>query len=363
MAAACAAIARVVLPGRPVRRYRRAARRRPAAAIEEETMQYCRTGVRALLIATAALALASSAASAQNWPSRFVTVVVSFPAGGPTDVLARAIAADLADKLSQQIVVENRSGAGGNVGAASVAKAAPDGHTLLFATTSVVNNRFMYKSVPFDADRDFVPIVLISKTPIVLVASQATGLKRLDALIARAKADPGKLNIGSPGHGTAAHITAESLQRLAGFKLTHVPYRGSAPMIADLLGNQIDVVVDLLPTQIPLLKEGKYAGIALTSSARSAALPDLPTVAESGFPGFEATSWNALLAPAGTPPDVVRKLNTLVNAYLTSEKGRQDLAKFDMQAGGGSPEDLKAFMASEVAKWGPIFKAANITME
>jgi tripartite-type tricarboxylate transporter receptor subunit TctC len=361
MAAACAAIARVVLPGRPVRRYRRGARRRPAAAMEE-TMQYCQAGVRALLGA-AALALASSTAPAQSWPSRFVTVVVSFPAGGPTDVLARAIAADLADKLAQQFVVENRSGAGGNVGAASVAKAAPDGHTLLFATTSVVNNRFMYKSVPFDADRDFVPIVLISKTPIVLVASQATGLKRLDALIAHAKANPGKLNIGSPGHGTAAHITAESLQRLAGFKLTHVPYRGSAPMIADLLGNQIDVVVDLLPTQIPQLKAGKYAGIALTSSARSAALPDLPTVAESGFPGFEATSWNALLAPAGTPPDVIRKLNTLVNAYLTSDKGKQDLAKFDMQAGGGSPDDLKAFMASEVAKWGPIFKAANITME
>jgi len=361
MVAAYAAIARVVLPGRPVRRYRRAARRMPAAAMEE-TMQYCPTPVRALLVATA-LALAPSAASAQNWPSRFVTVVVSFPAGGPTDVLARAIAADLADKLAQQFVVENRSGAGGNVGAASVAKAAPDGHTLLFATTSVVNNRFMYKSLAFDADRDFVPIVLISKTPIVLVASQATGLKSLDALIARAKANPGKLNLGTPGHGTAAHVTAESLQRLAGFKLTHVPYRGSAPMIADLLGNQIDVVSDLLPTQIPLLKEGKYAGIALTSSTRSAALPELPTVAESGFPGFEATSWNALLAPAGTPPDVVRRLNTLVNAYLQSEKGRQDLAKFDMQAGGGSSEDLKAFMASEVTKWGPIFKAANITME
>jgi tripartite-type tricarboxylate transporter receptor subunit TctC len=361
MAAACAAIARVVLPGRRLRRYRRATRQ-AGRGEREQTMQYSSTGARALLIA-AALALASSAASAQSWPSRFVTVVVSFPAGGPTDVLARAIASDLADKLSQQFVVENRSGAGGNVGAASVAKAAPDGHTLLFATTSVVNNRFMYKSVPFDADRDFVPIVLISKTPIVLVASQVTGLKRLDALIAHAKANPGKLNIGSPGHGTAAHITAESLQRLAGFKLTHVPYRGSAPMIADLLGNQIDVVVDLLPTQIPLLKEGKYAGIALTGSARSAALPDLPTVAESGFPGFEATSWNALLAPAGTPPDVVRRLNTLVNGYLTSDKGKQDLAKFDMQAGGGSPEDLKAFMASEVAKWGPIIKAANITME
>ena len=325
-------------------------------------MQDSSTSVRALLIATA-FALTSSAASAQSWPSRFVTVIVSFPAGGPTDVLARAIATDLADKLGQQFVVENRSGAGGNVGAASVAKAAPDGHTLLFATTSVVNNRFMYRNATFDADRDFVPVILISKTPIVLVASPATGLKSLDALIARAKAEPGKINLGSPGHGTVAHIAAESLQRLAGFKLTHVPYRGSSPMIADLLGNQIDVVTDLLPTQIPQLKAGKYAGIAITSAQRSAALPDLPTVAESGFPGFEASSWNALLAPAGTPVDVIGKLNAAVNAYLASDKGKQDLAKFDMQMGGGSPEDLRAFMASEVTKWGPIIKAANIVME
>jgi len=325
-------------------------------------MHHFPRGARALLIATA-LALISSTASAQNWPSRFVTVVVAFPAGKPTDMLARAVASDLADKLAQQFVVKNRSGANGNVGAASVAKAAPDGHTLLFATTSVVNNKFMYRTVTFDAERDFVPIVLISKTPIVLMASLATGLKNLDALIAHAKANPGKLNVGTPGHGTAAHITAESLQRLAGFKLTHVPYRGSAPMIADLLGNQIDVVSDLLPTQIPLLKAGKYAGIALTSAVRSAALPELPTVAESGFPGFEATSWNALLAPAGTPPDAIRKVNALVNGYLKSDKGRQDLAKFDMQVGGGTPEDLKAFMGSEAAKWGPIIKAANITME
>jgi tripartite-type tricarboxylate transporter receptor subunit TctC len=227
----------------------------------------------------------------------------------------------------------------------------------------VVNNRFMYRNISFDTDRDFVPVVLISKTPIVLVASHATGLKSLAALIDRAKADPGKLNLGTPGHGTAAHITAELLQRLAGFKLTHVPYRGSAPMIADLLGDQINVVSDLLPTQIPQLKAGKYAGIAVTGAARSAALPELPTVAESGFPGFEATSWNALLAPAGTPPEVIGKLNTLINAYLKSDKGKQDLAKFDMQVGGGSADDLKAFMAAEAAKWGPIIKAANIVME
>jgi len=315
------------------------------------------------MIALAAALATPCAASAQGWPSRHVTIVVAFPAGGPTDVLARAVASDLADKLGQQFVVENRSGAGGNVGAASVAKAAGDGYSLLFATTSVVNNRFMYRNITFDTDRDLAPVVLISKTPIVLVASHGTGLKSLPALIAKAKADPGKLNLGSPGHGTAAHITAELLQRLAGFKLTHVPYRGSAPMIADLLGDQINVVSDLLPTQIPQLKAGKYAGIVLTGAMRSPALPELPTVAESGFPGFEATSWNALLAPAGTPQEVIGKLNTLVNAYLASEKGKQELAKFDMQAGGGSADDLKAFMAAEAAKWGPIIKAANITME
>jgi tripartite-type tricarboxylate transporter receptor subunit TctC len=297
-------------------------------------MQFRFRTISAILVALVVSASVVATARAENWPSRFITVVVSFPAGGPTDVLARAVAGELADKLGQQVVVENRSGAGGNVGAAYVAKAAADGHTLLFATTSVVNNRFMYRNVPFDADRDFIPILLISKTPIVLVASPAS-----------------------------AHIAAESLQKLAGFKLTHVPYRGSAPMIADLLGNQIDVVTDLLPTQIPLLKASKYAGIAVTSTARSAALPDLPTVAESGFPGFEATSWNAMLAPAGTPPEAVSKINAIVNAYLAGEKGKAELAKFDMLASGGTPEDLKSFMASEVAKWGPIIKAVNITME
>jgi len=317
-------------------------------------------GLAALVLPATTMA---QPAPAQTSPGRFTTIVVAFPAGGPTDVLARAVAADLADKLGQQFVVENRSGAGGNVGAAAVAKAAADGATLLFATTSVVNNRFMYKNLPFDTDRDFVPIVLISKTPIVLVASPATGLRNLADLIAHAKANPGKLNLGTPGHGTAAHITAELLQRRAGFTLTHVPYRGSAPMIADLLGNQIDVVSDLLPTQIPQLKAGKYSGIAITSAARSAALPDLATVAENGFPGFEATSWNALLAPAGTPTELVAKLNAAVNGYLGSDKGKQELAKFDMLAGGGTPEDLKAFMAAEVAKWGPIIKAANISME
>jgi tripartite-type tricarboxylate transporter receptor subunit TctC len=322
---------------------------------------------RAVLTAIAAAGLAAfttgPVASQERFPSRPIRIVVPFPAGATTDMLARLFAQRMTESLGQTVLVENVGGAGGALGADQVAKAAPDGHTLLFATTSVVNNRFMYKSVPFDADRDFVPIVLISKTPIVLVASQATGLKRLDALIAHAKANPGKLNIGSPGHGTAAHITAESLQRLAGFKLTHVPYRGSAPMIADLLGNQIDVVVDLLPTQIPQLKAGKYAGIALTSSARSAALPDLPTVAESGFPGFDALAWHGILAPAKTPPAIVKKLNAEIVNALKHPETQALLVKQAMQTVGNTPEEFAAFIRNDIAVWKAVAAEADVSVK
>jgi tripartite-type tricarboxylate transporter receptor subunit TctC len=320
-----------------------------------------------LAAAAAALALVASSASAQApsppWPSRHVTMVVSFPAGGPTDVLARAIANDLSERLGQQFLVENRSGAAGNVGAASVAKAAPDGATFLFATTSAVNNRFMYKNLAFDTDRDLVPVVLISKTPVIFVASRKSGLKSLADLIAAAKASPGKLTYGSPGLGTIAQIALELLSKEAGIRLTHVPYRGSTPMVADLLGNQIDVVTDLTPTQIPQIKAGNYPGLAVTGAARSVTLPDVPTVAESGFPGFEATSWNAILAPVGTSAEAISTMNAAVNAYLKSDKGKADLAKFDMETGGGTPQALRAFMAAEVTKWGPIIKGANITMD
>jgi tripartite-type tricarboxylate transporter receptor subunit TctC len=320
-------------------------------------------GLASAALAGAARSATAQAPAAQAWPSRHVTVVVPFPAGGPTDVIARAMAGDLAEKLGAQFVVENRSGAAGNVGSASVAKAAPDGYTLLFATTSVVNNRFLYRSVTFDSDRDFAPVVLISKVPLVIIVHPDMPAKTLADLIAQAKANPGKLSVGTPGHGTVVHITSELLQQRGQFKLNNVPYRGSSPMFADLLGRQIDVMIDLIPTSIPLLKEGRIRGLAVTSAARSRAVPDIPTLHESGFAGLEATSWNALLAPAGTPPEIIGRLNALINAYLTSEKGKQDLAKFDMEAGGGTPNDLRAFMAAEAAKWGPIIKAANITVD
>jgi tripartite-type tricarboxylate transporter receptor subunit TctC len=322
-----------------------------------------RPQVKSILACLIAIAFMPSPSLAETWPSHHVTLVVPFPAGGPTDLIARAVAADMGERLGQQVVVENRSGAGGNVGAASVAKAPADGYTLLLATTSVVNNRFMYKSLPYETDRDFAPIALISKTPIIFVVKATLGPKTLAELIAMAKANPGKLNFGSPGHGTAAHITFESFERLAGIKLTHVPYRGSSPMIADLLGNQIDVVTDLLPTQVPQVAAGKYPALAVASATRVDGLPNVPTMEESGYPGFEASSWNGLMAPAGTSPEVVTRLNALINDYLRSPKSKIDLAKFAMQPGGGSVADFKTFMANEVSKWGPIIKAAHITME
>jgi tripartite-type tricarboxylate transporter receptor subunit TctC len=317
----------------------------------------------AAMVVAAVQAMLVLPAFAQSWPNRVVTLVVPFPAGGPSDVIARTMAADLSEKLGQQVVVENRAGAAGNVGFAAVAKAAPDGYTLLLGTTSVVNNRFIYRNLSFDTDRDLAPIVLISKTPVAFAAHPSTGIKTLADLVARAKANPGKLNYGSPGHGTAAHITAELLQSIADFKITHVPYKGSTPMIADLLGGQIELGADLFPTQIPQLKANKYNGLALTSLQRSTVLPDLPTVAESGYKGFEASSWNALLAPTGVPAEAVAKLNALVNAYLKSDKGRADLARFGMESGGGTPANLKTFMASEATKWGPIIKAAKISSD
>jgi len=315
-----------------------------------------------VVLAIVAAALVSPA-GAQSWPSRHVTLVVPFPAGGPTDLIARALGADMSERLGQQVVIENRSGAGGNVGAASVAKAAPDGYTLLLATAFVANNRFMYKNLPYDTDRDFAPIGLISTTPIIVVAKASLGPKTLPELVALAKASPGKLNFGSPGFGTAAHITFELFEKLAGIQMTHVPYRGSAPMIADLLGNQIDVVTDLLPTQVPQVNAGKYPGLAVTSTVRSELLPNIPTMQESGYKDVVASSWNALMAPTGTPPEVVTKINAVMNDYLNSPKSKADLRKFAMQPGGGSPADFKAFIANEVVKWGPIIKAANITLE
>jgi tripartite-type tricarboxylate transporter receptor subunit TctC len=317
----------------------------------------------ALAIAAAGLWAGPSVAWAQTWPSRPVTMILPFAAGGGTDLLARALAQDFGERFGQQFVVDNRTGAGGNVGAGAVAKAAPDGYTILFGTPGpLANNKLMYKNLPFDPEQVFTPIVLIAKSPLIIAAKMSLPVKDIKELTAYAKANPGTLNVGVPGNGTLGHITSLLLQKELGIRMTDVPYRGTALVVNDLLGGQVDLAMDFMPSYVPLVREGKVRALAVTTSQRSSDLPDVKTVQDVGFPGFEATAWYALAAPTGTPTEIIDKLNAATNAFLKSPKGQETLANLSMQAVGGSPADLKAFIASELQKWGPVVKEANIAM-
>jgi tripartite-type tricarboxylate transporter receptor subunit TctC len=315
------------------------------------------------VLAAMLLALVSSAAEAQNWPSRPITMIVPFGAGGSIDIPARRLAAELTKKLGQQVVVENRSGANGNIGGAYVAKSNPDGYTLMFAPPGVLaTNRFMYKNLPFDSDRAFDPIILVAKSPLVLVANPKVPVKNLQDLIAYAKANPGKLSVGTPGMGSQGHLTMELLQKRGGTKMNYVPYRGAAGSSADAIAGQIDLSINFTPAMVGPLKNGSLRGLAVTTLRRSQQLPDIPTVAESGLPGFESVAYYSVVAPAGTPRDIILTLNKMINEYIESDIGKRQLESGDMQAAGGTPQDLQKFIASEVAKWGPIIKSAGIAM-
>jgi tripartite-type tricarboxylate transporter receptor subunit TctC len=302
-------------------------------------------------------------AAAQGWPDRPVTFVVPFPAGAAVDALARAVASELSEKFGKQFIVDNRAGAGGNLGGASVARSAADGYTWLFGTPApIALNKLMYKGLAYDSERDFTPVILVAKSPLVITSKLDFGPKTLPELIAYAKANPGKINVGHPGNGTLGHITSALIQQFAGIDMTNVPYRGSAPLMTDLLGGQIDVAMDFMPSYVPLVAGGKIRALAVTTGARATQLPDVPTAREAGLGNFEATAWYAVVAPTGTPAEIVAKLNAAVNAFIMSDKGKAVLEQNALQGVGGSPEDLKTFIAGELAKWAPVIAAAKITM-
>ena len=306
----------------------------------------------------------SPALAADPWPTRPVTVILPFPPGISTDLLARAVATSLGDKLGQQFVVENRPGANGNIGAGVAAKAAPDGYTLLVATLGpTVANKFMYKTMSFDSERAFAPIALLGDSPLIIVGSPKIPPKNLKELVAYAKTSPGKLNAGTVGHGSQAHITLELINKLGGISIVHVPYRIATQALPDLISGDLQVGFNYIPTFVPAVQQGTIRGLAVTSRKRVEDLPDVPTVDESGFPGFEASGWHALFAPAGTPREIIDKVNGLVNAYLKSDEGKAQLRKLGITPLGGSPEALAAHLERERAKWGPIIKEANITLQ
>jgi tripartite-type tricarboxylate transporter receptor subunit TctC len=326
---------------------------------------------RSFLIGTALAAWAPAFATAQGsqssggrtWPTRPVTLIIPFPAGGAMDLLGRSVAQDLGDKLGEQFVVDNRVGAAGNIGAMAAAKAPPDGYTILMAgAASLALNKFMFSSMPYDPEKELTPIVIVSRLPHIFVVNPKVEAKTLKELVAYAKANPGKLNAGVPGAGTTAHITLEAFMAETGAKMTVVTYRSEPQMLTDLVGGQLDFACTLTTSPGPHVQAGRLRALAVTSARRTQQLPDVPTVEQAGFPGFEATAWFALAAPAATPADIIDKLNAGANAFIRSGKGQQELNKLDSLPAGGTPAEAKAFIAAEVRKWGPIIKAANIRM-
>lgn len=310
-----------------------------------------------------ALFLGAALAQAQDYyPAKPVRIVVSFAAGGPTDQVARIMGAKLTDLLGQAFIVENRTGAGGNLGAADVAKAPPDGYTLLMATVSThAINPGLYKKMPYDPLKDFAPVAQVGVTPCVLAVNPLLPVTDVKGLIALLKANPGKYSYGSSGMGSILHLCGEQFKTAAGgLQATHVPYRGSAPMMTDLVGGQIAMAFDALPTVLPQVQAGRIRAIGGGMATRARAMPDLPTLQEQGVSGFECYTWNAILAPAGSPPAVVSRLSGAIGRALEDPvvlKRLQD-AGVDPTPG-SSPEKLGEFMRSELAKWAPIIRASG----
>lgn len=326
---------------------------------------------RALMASWLIAAVLPAGALAQGWPSRPVRIVVPFAAGGTTDILARALAPELQHAFGQGFVVDNRPGAGGNLGAAEVAKAAPDGLTLLMGTVGTHGiNQSLYPRLPYDPVKDFVPVTLVAGVPNVLVINPQKardyGIHNVPDLIRYAKAHPGKLNMASSGNGTSIHLAGELFKSMTGTYMVHFPYRGSGPALMDLVGGSMDLMFDNLPSALQQIKAGRLTALAVTSATRSQAVPELPTIAEAGGPqlkGYEATSWFGLLAPAGTPPDVVNRLQQETAKALASPALKERLLAQGAIPSGMTSAEFARFIAAETKKWAAVVKASGAKVD
>ena len=310
------------------------------------------------------LAATARPAVAQTWPSRPVTVVVPWPAGGSTDVLARSICQNFSARFGQSFVVDNRSGANGNIGAAAVARATPDGHTLMVTTNGpITNNTLLYRSMPFNPSTDLTPIALLAELPIVLAARSQMPYGNVQELVAYAKANPDKVNCGTPPRGSAAHLAVELLMFRTGIRLNLVPYRGSAPLTNDLLAGAVDMGIDLVTTYLPHIQTGTLKALGVTSVAPIPQLPQTLPVQSQGVADYQATGWISLLGPAHLQEETVGTLNAASNAYLALPETRAMLPPLGLTPLGGTPNDLTRRMAAEVAQWRPVIQAASISIE
>ena len=317
------------------------------------------------VMAAGAVALLPLGASAQAaFPSKALTLVVPFSAGGTTDILARVVGQYMSKDLGQPVIIDNRAGAGGNIGAQLVARAAPDGYTLLMGTVGThAINQSLYKKMAFDPIKDFAPISRVALVPNLLVANPSQPFKTVKEMIAYAKANPGKLTFASSGSGSSIHLSGEMFQQMAGVEMQHIPYKGSAPALTDLLGGQTAIMFDNMPSAIGHVRAGKLRAIAVTTPNRSPALPNVPTIAESGVPGYSATSWFGILAPAGTPAPVIARLNASILKALADPDVKKKLAEQGAEPHGEKPEQFAEFIRSETEKWGKTVKVSGATAD
>lgn len=297
---------------------------------------------------------------AQAWPDKPVRLIVPYAAGGAADTVARLIAAQLGERLGQQVLVDNRAGAGGTIGAAEVARALPDGHTLLLDATAHAVNPALLPKLPYDTAKAFEPVSLLVRTPNLLVVPTASPARTIGDLVRMARSAPGKLSYASAGNGSAQHLAAELFKQGHKLYVVHVPYRGGAPALTDLAGGQVDMMFSVVTASYPLVKAGRLRALAVTGERRSAGLPDLPTVAESGLPGYSVYEWNGVFAPAGTPKPVIERLETEIRAALALPAVRERLAEMGAQPVGSTAREFGEFVRSETQRWAQVIKASGI---
>jgi tripartite-type tricarboxylate transporter receptor subunit TctC len=323
-------------------------------------MSFCKSLFAGSLIAGLIMAAQAQAA----FPERPVTLVVPFAAGGSTDVVARVIAEKMSEDLGQQVVVQNVAGAGGSLGAGNVARAEPDGYTILMGTVAThALNPLILTSKPYDAEADFAPVSLLVLVPNVLVVNPELPAKSVEELLALLKAEPDKWSYASSGNGTPLHLSGELFKSMAGVTMEHIPYKGSGPALNDLLGNQVSIMFDNLPSSSTHIKAGTLRALAVTTAERAPSFPDIPTMAEAGLPGYETYTWNALFAPKDTPKEVVDRLNAAAVKAMADPGVAERMQEFSATIVASSPEELATHVKAEIAKWTPVVKDANVKMD
>jgi tripartite-type tricarboxylate transporter receptor subunit TctC len=309
------------------------------------------------------VALAQAPSPPPAWPSRIVKLIVPFTPGGGIDGVGRIVGARLSEMWGQQVVVENKPGAGGNIASEFVARSAPDGYTLYITAAGLAINRYLFPSLGYDPVADFAPVTLICSFPNMLVVPNSSPLRSVADLIAEAKKSPGKLTFASPGHGSSPHMSGELFKYMAKVDLTHVPYRGAAPAYTDLLAGRTDTYFAVMASGLPLVQSGQLRALGVTTAGRVQAAPDLPTIAEAGVPGYDTSSWFAFFVPAKTPPEIIKKMHADIVAVLAEAPIRAKLDQQGLIPIGSTPEELRAHFKSEMEKWAPVIKAAGIKVE